>query len=209
MSRLKQCPGVHCRNSSYSLGSRERSQESLLTAAGLNTWTGEGAIRRGATVAFTLLWCCNTGTKYKRTLWKEVLACPIVHCPIVSAGASCSASLSSIAWAYATPIPLLCQLQVNVVPAICCLPCTTRVPAGSRPEGQNRDYLGWSKARDIPAWVDAALVAGPWAGPAACAEVCTTYSSGICRGCFLGARGYKQLPLPSCSGHSAQTEERT
>lgn len=52
------------------------------------------------------------------------------------------------------------------------------------------------------AWADAALVAGPWAGPAVCAEVCTTYSSGICRGCFLGARGYKQLLLPGCSGHS-------
>lgn len=55
VSRLKQCPGAHCRNSSYSLGSRERSQESLLIAAGLNTWTGEGAIRRGATVALALL----------------------------------------------------------------------------------------------------------------------------------------------------------
>lgn len=62
--------------------------------------------------------------------------------------------------------------------------------ARSRPGGQDRVYLGLSKARVIPAWIDAALVAGPCAGPAACAVVCTIYSSGVCRDCFSGARGY-------------------
>lgn len=50
-------PAAHCRNSSYSLESREPSQEPLLAAAaaGLNVWMGEGAISRGATAALALL----------------------------------------------------------------------------------------------------------------------------------------------------------
>jgi len=46
---------LHCRNSSSSLGRKEYSEESLFTTAGLNNWAGEGAIRRGATVALALL----------------------------------------------------------------------------------------------------------------------------------------------------------
>lgn len=63
--------------------------------------------------------------------------------------------------------------------------------AGSRSGGQDSVYLCWSKTRVVPALADAALLAGPWAGAAACAVVCTTYFSGIYRGCFSGIRDYK------------------
>lgn len=46
---------LQCRILSSSVGRKECAQESLLTPAGLNSWAGEGAIRRGATVALALL----------------------------------------------------------------------------------------------------------------------------------------------------------
>lgn len=60
---------------------------------------------------------------------------------------------------------------------------------------------------DSPAWAGAALGAARGAGAAAGGEVCTRSSSGIYRGCSSGARGCKQLPFPSCSGHSAWKRE--
>lgn len=51
-------------------------------------------------------------------------------CLTVSACASWSAPISPIAQGYAIPNSQLYQLQVNVVAALCCFPCTVRVSGG-------------------------------------------------------------------------------
>lgn len=79
-------------------------------------------------------------------------------------------------------------------PSLCSASCTWTLPppraavpapagAGELPSALHRQQTQ-AESRDVPAWADAAPVAGPWAGPAASAQVCTTHSSSICRGCF-------------------------
>lgn len=81
------------------------------------------------------LWLCSDaamqGEKYECTPWKEGLASPTALSMLsLSACASWSAPISPIAQGYAIPHSQLYQLQVNVVAALCCFPCTVRLSGG-------------------------------------------------------------------------------